>query len=100
MLKKSYTQSGRCRVTFELPAEASAETATLVGEFNDWDKTAHPMSKRKDGRFSITLTLDAGRQYRFRYWLDGGRWENDWEADAYVPNDFGTEDSVVDIPAA
>jgi hypothetical protein len=27
--------------------------------------------------------------------LDGERWENDWAADGYAPNNFGTEDSVV-----
>jgi hypothetical protein len=26
--------------------------------------------------------------------VDGERWENDWAADAYAPNAFGTEDSV------
>ena len=101
MLKKTYNKSGRtCRVTFELPAEAEAKSACLVGEFNDWDPNAHPMKKRKDGRLSTTVTLEAGREYRFRYWLGSGRWENDWDADAYVPNPFGGEDSVVEIPAA
>ena len=43
------------------------------------------------------MWLEAGRQYRFRYWLDNERWENDWAADAYLPNPFGSEDSVVAI---
>ncbi len=30
--------------------------------------------------------------------VDGEWWENHWEADAYIPNDFGSEDSVVDVP--
>jgi len=33
----------------------------------------------------------------FRYLVDGERWENDWAADAYVPNPFGGEDSVVEV---
>ena len=47
----------------------------------------------------MTVGLDAGRAYRFRYLLDGQRWENDWAADAYQPNDFGGDDSVVDLTA-
>jgi 1,4-alpha-glucan branching enzyme len=95
-MKKSYTKSGdKCRVTFELPPDADASSVYVVGEFNDWDKRAHPLKRRKDGRFSRTIYLDAGEQYRFRYWVDDERWENDWEADQYVPNEFGTEDSVV-----
>ncbi len=47
----------------------------------------------------MTVGLDAGRAYRFRYLLDGQRWDNDWAADAYEPNDFGGDDSVVDLTA-
>ncbi|MCB8942456.1 MAG: isoamylase early set domain-containing protein [Ardenticatenaceae bacterium] len=98
MLIKNYTKTGTtCRVTFKLPAEVAAETAVLCGEFNDWNPETNPMKKLKDGSFSLTLSLDVGQQYRFRYLLDGTRWENDWEADAYLPNEHGTEDSVVEI---
>lgn len=88
------------RVTFTLPAEANAQSACLCGDFNEWDKTSHPMKKKKDGSFSLTLELEAGRHYHFRYFLDGERWENDWEADAYAPNPFGSEDSVLNLEAA
>jgi hypothetical protein len=55
------------------------------------------MKPRKDGRFSITLSLQAGRVYRFKYLLDDERWENDWAADEYVTNDFGTTDSLLKL---
>jgi 1,4-alpha-glucan branching enzyme len=98
MLKKTMNKSGTsCRVTFTVPPEVEAEEVHVVGEFNDWDEARHPLRLRKDGRFSTTLTLETGRAYRFRYLLDGERWENDWEADAYLPNDFGSEDSVVEL---
>lgn len=98
MLMKSYSKTGNfCRVTFKLPADVAAETAVLVGEFNDWDTQAAPMRKLKDGSFSQMLSLEAGRSYRFRYLLDGTRWENDWEADDYLPNDHGSADSLVVI---
>ncbi len=96
MLKKRISKNGKkCRVTFELPTEVNAETVTLCGEFNDWDKDALPMKKLKNGKFTAGITLEVGREYRFRYWLDGERWENDWEADAYKANEFGSEDSIV-----
>ncbi|MCP5094898.1 MAG: glycoside hydrolase [Chloroflexi bacterium] len=98
MLKKNYSKTGRkCRVTFKLAAEANAETAVLCGDFNEWGKTATPMKKLKDGSFSATVSLDAGNSYRFRYFLDGERWENDWEADGYLPNEHGTDDSVLEV---
>ena len=95
-MKKSYTETGRsCRVTFELPSQVNAQTVALCGEFNQWDPTKHPMKRRKDGSFSLAVALKPGNEYRYRYLLDGEAWENDWAADRYVPNTFGTEDSVV-----
>ncbi len=96
MLKKSYLKSGACRVTFSLPAEIGAHSACLCGTFNDWDKKSHPMKPLKNGSFSITLTLQPG-EYAFRYYLDGQRWENDWQADLYRTNPFGSEDSIVKV---
>lgn len=96
MVKKNFSKTRRkCRVTFGLPPEVDAKKASLCGEFNEWKPRADLMKRRKDGRFSITISLPAGRSYRFKYLLDGRRWENDWSADAYVPNGFGTEDSLV-----
>jgi 1,4-alpha-glucan branching enzyme len=98
MLKKSFSRTGKsCRVTFELPPEVDAKDAALCGDFNEWSPGVHPMRQRKDGRFIATVSLKPGRPYRFKYLLDGCRWENDWNADAYVPNDFGTEDSLVKV---
>jgi 1,4-alpha-glucan branching enzyme len=98
MLKKTLSKSGKtCRVTFSVPPETGAQEVYLCGEFNDWDEASHPLQRRKDGSFSTTLTLETGRSYRFRYLLDGERWENDYAADAYVPNAFGSDDSVVQL---
>ena len=98
MLKKNYSRTGRiCRVTFNLHPPESVSGVSLCGEFNGWDPARHPMARRRDGRFSITLSLEAGQDYRFRYLLDGEIWENDWEADGYVPNSFGSEDSLLRI---
>jgi 1,4-alpha-glucan branching enzyme len=84
-------------VTFELPAAVGARRAYVVGDFNGWSTSATVMKPRRDGRCTTTVRLANGRPYRFRYLLDDGRWENDWAADGYVPNPFGTDDSVVDL---
>jgi len=95
-MRKTYTKTGRsCRVTFELPSDVDAQSVVVCGEFNDWDVKMHPMKRRKDGSFSTTLSLKPGESYRFRYLLDGERWENDWIADRYVANEYGTQDSLV-----
>jgi 1,4-alpha-glucan branching enzyme len=88
---------GRVQVTFEVNEAVQADRANLCGDFNDWSSDATPMERRNPGGFSVTLELDAGRAYRFRYLLDGHRWENDWAADDYVRNEYGGDDSVVDL---
>ena len=98
MPKKNYSKSGStCRVTFKLPAEVEAQSAHLCGDFNEWDTSSHPMKRLKDGSFSLTVSLEPGREYRYRYLAEGHLWENDWSADAYLPNQFGSEDSIVRV---
>lgn len=98
MMKKSYTRTkNSCRVTFYLPAEVGAEHAALCGEFNDWNPAAHPMQRKKDGTFYASVYLKPGSAYRYRFLLDGERWENDWEAEEYVPNEHGSDDSLVHV---
>lgn len=96
MLKKQFLKGNSiCKVTFYTPVEIQAETIHLVGDFNNWDEKSHPMEKLKDGRFKLMLTLDTGKEYQFRYLVNGSIWHNDWEADKYVPNPFSGDNSVV-----
>ena len=96
MLKKHYAQDKKtCKVTFVLPDEVNADTVHLHGEFTQWEEAPIKMKHYKDGNFKVSITLESGAQYRFRYHLDDERWENDWAADAYIPNEFGSEDSIV-----
>ena len=98
MLKKNYSKTGSsCRVTFNVPADVEAERVALLGEFNEWDADSHPLKKLKDGSHSVTLSLDAGKDYRFRYLLDGDRWENDDTPDQLVPNRFGSRDCLISV---
>lgn len=96
--KEPLLGDGQVRVTFELPDTTHADRISVVGEFNDWDSTATPMRHRgRDAEWTATVVLKAGQRYRFRYLLDGREWLNDWYADDYEDNAYGTTDSVVDL---
>jgi len=95
---ESSTDGAFAEVTFRLPYVDGAEGACVIGEFNDWSTSAHPMQRDVTG-FVCRIRLPVGRTHRFRYLVDGHRWENDWNADAYVPNEFGGDDSVIDLTA-
>ncbi len=81
-------------ITFRVPLSLGADAVDLVGEFTDWQPV--PMG-RSDGHFLVSMDLEAGRTYRFKYLVDGVRWENDWSADDYVSNEFGGTDSVIHV---
>lgn len=98
-MTKSYlkTKKGVVKVTFELPSQVQAKEAVVVGEFNNWDPAATPMKRKKDGSFSTALNLEIGKEYRYKFYLDSARWENDPNPDRLVPNIFGTQDSVISL---
>ncbi len=99
MIKKQFLKSKPvCKATFTLPAEAAPEAkeVAIVGEFNEWNATEGvKMKKQKGGTFKATVQLETGKEYQFRYLIDGETWVNDWEADAYAPTPFGVENSVI-----
>lgn len=83
------------RVTFTLPGGLFADRICLVGDFNDWNEESHAMLRSRDGGWFLTLELEPGLTYQFRYLCDGSSWINDSGADAYVPNTHGSSNFVI-----
>lgn len=97
MITKEFTPKRTvCKVTLTLPGEWAEKEIVVAGSFNDWDTTKEKLVKKK-GKWTTTLRLKPETEYRFKYLVDGERWENDDAADQYVANDFGTEDSLLKI---
>jgi hypothetical protein len=90
-------KASSAEVTFTLPAEVHADSVALCGEFNQWSPDSIQLERGRDGIWRTTVTLEPGRSYRYRYLLDGKRWENGWHADRYVPNPYGSTDSVITV---
>lgn len=96
--KKQFLKSKPvCKVSFRLDAAevSGAKKVQLLGDFNNWDKSAEPMTALKSNDFTATLELEAGKEYQFRYLIDGSDWKNDSQADYLVSNSFGEENSVI-----
>jgi len=97
-IKKQYLKKKSvCKVAFTVPKQlaAFASTVHLVGDFNYSNKSITPIKRFKNGQFTSTLFLRQDAEYEFRFLLDGLTWENDPQADRYVQNVYGTENSVV-----
>ena len=100
---KQFLSGQRVLLSFTLSINAAygARKAFLVAEFNDW----RPMEMigDKTGGFSLTVEVDVdkpdGYEYRFILQDEDGseRFTNDWHADEYRQNEFGTDNSVVHV---
>jgi 1,4-alpha-glucan branching enzyme len=93
-----------CKVTFILPEGIRPKSASVVGDFNNWDPSANPLRKQRGtNEWRTTIELAPNQSYQFRYYVDsvadgvadGVEWHNDDAADAYQRNEHGTENSVV-----
>ncbi|HUR30592.1 MAG TPA: isoamylase early set domain-containing protein [Saprospiraceae bacterium] len=97
-LKKQFSKSKNvCKVTFSVGAELieGAKEVAVLGEFNAWDPSEDTMRKLKDGSFTKTIELEVGREYQFRYLVDGKKWVNDKEADKYTHSGVAAEENSV-----
>ena len=87
-----------CKVKFSLSGDQykSASSILLVGDFNNWQLGETPLKLTKTtGAWSVSLDLETGKDYQFRYLIDGTNWENDPQADKFVPSGLGSENSVL-----
>lgn len=97
--KKFLKSKPVCKVKFSLSGEHynSASSVILVGDFNNWQIGETPLKKSKTGIWSVTLDLEASKNHQFRYLIDGTKWENDPEADKFIPSGLGSENSVIEL---
>lgn len=94
MLKKRFLKTkGEVEVTFEL-APAGAEQVELVCDAKDWQPVVMEQRK-KSGPFQVKVRFPSNGAVQFRYLVDGAAWVNDDAADAYWPNPFGGDNSVL-----
>lgn len=98
LTKKFLKSKPVCKVTFQVDPEMvnGADKVMLAGEFNKWNtgKKAE-MQKLKNGKFKTTLDLETGKEYAFRYCLDGKNWVNEPEADKFSPSGVSLEENSV-----
>lgn len=83
------------RQTFAIRAPA-AMSVQLVGDFTHWQQTPIPMHKEGGGVWQAALELPPGT-YHYRFLVDG-EWRDDPENTLRVPNPFGGQNAVRNVP--
>lgn len=107
--------SGKCTATFTFYNQytnvGSGGTADfdvyLVGEFNDWlkavdglitspDKDQYKMKSDGKGNHTITIEVEEGKAYKYKYYVSG--WEgNSWQTDPANSSVDGEGNSIANI---
>ena len=96
-IKKQFIKSKPvCKVTFSLDAK-DATTASVIGDFNNWNAEEGVLTKMKNGTFKAAFDLPKDATYEFKYFVDG-EFLNEENADGFKFNDFaGAENSVLEV---
>ena len=91
------------KVSFRLAAEfvANASEGILLGDFNNWNpEEGVQLQKKEDGSMAAEIALVSGRSYQYRYFLNDGRWVNDFSGNTTWVEVQGNyiENNVIDVP--
>jgi 1,4-alpha-glucan branching enzyme len=84
--RSTTSQDDKVRVTFSMPAIDSGEHLYLVGWFDEWHESVYRMERTAAGNWSLTLELETGCQYQYRFRTANGSWLSDPSAPAADPN--------------
>lgn len=91
-------------IIFMLPAQAleGATGAVVLGDFNNWTPSKEfELKKQKDGSFKTVVSLEEGKTFQYRFLLDNGTWENDYNAQNYTPaSGLYVDNSVITVPVS
>lgn len=99
-IKKQYFKTKPyCKVTFRLNKGVThgAHNVAIAGEFNGWKTQSTLMKPLKSGDFTATVLLEPGREYQYRYVVDGQYWVTDDSADKYRHCDYANDKNAVVI---
>lgn len=90
-------------VLFKLPAEAlnGARNVYVLGDFNNWKSTdGYELKIQADGSANVTVTLEAGKSYKYRFLVNGEKWVNDYHAERYERDSkYQIDNCIVTVPA-
>ncbi len=86
-----------CKVTFRLDKEKAdgANQVAVAGDFNAWKTTRTPMRQLKSGAFTASVNLPKGREYQYRFVIDGQRWMTDDGAEKQIYCDYANGQNAV-----
>ncbi len=94
MAKQKVKASGRRSVTF-VCEDAPGRQIFVAGSFNGWEPRNRLTDRDGSGKYSCRILLEPG-EYQYKFVVDG-EWRLDAANPNFVPNDFGTLNSLLTV---
>ena len=94
MAKQKVKVSGRRNVTF-VCEDAPGRQIFVAGSFSDWEPKYRLTDRAGDGKYSCRILLEPG-DYQYKFVVDG-EWRLDAANPNFVPNDYGTLNSLLTV---
>ncbi|WP_117236186.1 isoamylase early set domain-containing protein [Vibrio maerlii] len=91
--KRFFKTKDEVEVTFQWTKEDDISSVAICGDFSDWQPVAMKLNRQKVFTYKTRLAKDSS--FQFRYLINEETWENDHQADDYVWNGLGSDNSVV-----
>ena len=93
LTKKYFKTKQETEIIFEFSRE-DVSSVSLCADFTDWQPISMKYHKKAKS-FRTKVRLPKDQTFHFKYLLDNNEWANDQQADNYVTNVYGTQNSVV-----
>ena len=94
MAKQKSNASGRRSVTF-VCEDAPGREIFVAGSFSNWEPKCRLTDRAGSGKYSCRILLEPG-EYQYKFVVDG-EWRLDAANPNFVPNDFGTLNSLLTV---
>jgi predicted flap endonuclease-1-like 5' DNA nuclease len=104
MKKELVKNQAAYQVTFNynVVPEHPIDSVIVLGDFNEWSlEDGYELKPNKSGNFEGKFKIPAGRDYHFRYFVNGNRWANEKDADGFETSPLhpNIDNSVLSLPA-
>jgi serine protease AprX len=74
-----------------------AQSVAVAGDFNDWNWAPHRCKQCGDGIWRVELPLLAAGRYRYKFVIDGTRWQDDPGNGMKEPDEYGGFNSILHV---
>ena len=89
-------ENGRLLFLFH---DDAAESVSVAGDFNSWDRLAAPLKRIDSGLWSTEIVVPPSGRFEYKFIVNGNRWIEDPSNGMKVPDKFGGLNSVVVLTA-